>query len=50
MYKHSSYRVLLADSPTFLQRNEVFDWFGGRESFESYHEGGSAQGAHFLCI
>ncbi len=37
-YPHSSYTSLLSNSATLLMREEVFDWYGGRESFIKYHE------------
>lgn len=32
-WKYSSYGILLANTPTFLQRDIVFDWFGGKEEY-----------------
>ena len=32
-YKWSSYNTLLSDKPTKLFRNELLDWFGGKEKF-----------------
>jgi putative transposase len=34
----SSYRSILSTSPTSLLRNEVLDWFGGREQFIKFHQ------------
>jgi putative transposase len=33
----SSYNSLLSNSPTLLLRDEVMDFFGGREGFEKFH-------------
>ncbi len=37
-YKWSSWHSLLSASPTFLLRDEIMEWFGGRESFIKTHE------------
>jgi len=37
-YPYSSYHTLLSDKPTKLKRNEVLDWFHGRESFVASHQ------------
>ena len=37
-YKFSSYSSFLSDKPTLLQRDLVFDQFGGRENFIKFHE------------
>ena len=37
-YKHSSYQSLLSHLPSLLKRDEVMDWFGGKDSFAKYHE------------
>lgn len=36
-YKWSSYRTILSRSPTLLKRNEVLEWFGGKELFIKAH-------------
>jgi len=36
-YKWSSYKSLVSDKPTTLQRSEVLDWFGGVEAFVEFH-------------
>ncbi len=36
-WPYSSFAVLQCDEPTFLQRDEVIDWFGGVESFCRQH-------------
>jgi hypothetical protein len=36
-YEHSSYHVLLGNESTFLQREEVMGWFGGRSGFDELH-------------
>ena len=35
-YPHSAYAALISDSNTSLLRDEVLDWFGGREKFIEY--------------
>ena len=37
-WKWSSYRRMLLDKPTRLQKQEVLNWFGGRDAYEKYHE------------
>ena len=37
-YKFSSYNSILSDKASLLKRDEVLNWFGGRESFIKYHE------------
>jgi len=37
-YYHSSYHVLLSDEPTFLARNVVMQWFGGKKQFIEFHK------------
>jgi REP element-mobilizing transposase RayT len=37
-WKYSSYGVLLSDKPTKLQRDIVFDWFGGKDGYLKLHE------------
>ena len=34
----SSFKIFLSISPTMLCRNEVLNWFGGKEQFIYYHE------------
>ena len=36
-YPYSSYRVMLADTPTRLCRARVLEWFGGRAAFDAVH-------------
>jgi len=36
-YKFSSYNSLIGKSNTMLCRDEVIEWFGGKEKFISYH-------------
>lgn len=33
-----SYQAILSNKPTNIMRQEVLDWFGGREDFIAYHE------------
>jgi REP element-mobilizing transposase RayT len=37
-YKHSSYRSIISNGSTKLERGKVLDWFGGREEFIKFHE------------
>jgi len=37
-YPYNSYLTLLSDKTTKLKREEVFEWFGGRESFIRSHK------------
>jgi putative transposase len=37
-YINTSFLPLLSDAPTILMRDEVMDWFGGRDIFIKYHE------------
>ena len=37
VYPHSSYRALLAERPTRLQREATLAWFGGAEGFQAAH-------------
>jgi len=36
-YKWSSWHSILSDSPTNLLRDEILDWFGGKERFIKIH-------------
>jgi REP element-mobilizing transposase RayT len=36
-YKYSSYNILISEKNTRLQREEIFDWFNGKENFIEYH-------------
>ena len=36
-WPYSSYKTILSDKPTHLQRLTVLDWFGGRTGFEMSH-------------
>ena len=37
-WKWSSYHSILSDSPTLLLRNEILEWFGGKEAFIKFHQ------------
>ena len=39
VYSYSSYQSILSNKPTKLRREEVLEWFGGREHYILYHEG-----------
>lgn len=36
-YPWSSYQAMLSNRPTLLKRQEVLDWYGGKEEFINYH-------------
>jgi putative transposase len=36
-WPYSSYAMMLSDEPTFVCRDEVIEWYGGREAFISHH-------------
>ena len=36
-YKWSSYLAILSSQPTHIKREEVLDWFGGKEKFILAH-------------
>ena len=36
-YPHSSYHALISEKPTLLKREEVLNWYGGKEAFIKYH-------------
>jgi REP element-mobilizing transposase RayT len=37
-YLHSSYRIILSESSTHLNREDVIYWFGGKKEFIQYHQ------------
>jgi REP element-mobilizing transposase RayT len=37
IYPYSSYKSILSDKPTLLQREKLLNWFGGRDKFIKYH-------------
>jgi len=37
-WPYSSYHALLSDKPTYLQREQVFEWFNGRLEFDAVHQ------------
>jgi REP element-mobilizing transposase RayT len=37
-YVHSSYRTQLSNAPTKLKRQEVLNWFGGKNEYIAFHE------------
>lgn len=37
-WKFSSFRTFLSDQPTHLMREQVLEWFGGREEYLHLHE------------
>ena len=38
-WPYSSYRALISSLATFLKRQEILEWFGGREGFVNLHQG-----------
>ena len=36
-YPYSSYQAHLQEAPTFLSRQAVLDWFGGKEQYQAFH-------------
>jgi len=36
-WSHSSYRGLLSEKSTRLERDVVLEWFGGRQAFQQFH-------------
>jgi len=37
-WKWSSYNCFLSNAPTKINRNEILDWFGGKEQFVKFHQ------------
>jgi hypothetical protein len=37
-WEFSSYRDIIRETPTFIYRDAVLNWFGGREKFIKYHQ------------
>ena len=37
-YRHSSYQSHLSSKPSKLEREEVLEWFGGRQDFSDFHD------------
>jgi putative transposase len=46
-YRWSSYRSLLSNAPTLLERDTVLEWFGGKDRFETFHRQ-NQENFHFL--
>ncbi|MDF7817451.1 hypothetical protein P1X15_07590 [Runella sp. MFBS21] len=38
IYPHSSYRSVLSNAPTKLEREYVLEWFGGKEAYLLFHQ------------
>jgi REP element-mobilizing transposase RayT len=36
-WKFSSYKAMVSEAPTSIDRNEILDWFGGKEAFIKFH-------------
>ena len=37
-YKYSSFKAFLSNKSTFIDRDEVFEWFGSKKEFLEYHK------------
>jgi hypothetical protein len=37
-WNFSSYKAILTDSPTLVERVEILNWFGGKDGFIHFHE------------
>jgi putative transposase len=37
-WEFDSYNPILSDTPTFIKRDEVIEWFGGREAYIRFHQ------------
>jgi len=37
-WRFSSYQSILSDKPTQVNRQEVLNWFGGKNAFEDFHQ------------
>lgn len=37
-YPHSYFKMIFSDKKTLLKRDEVLDWFGGKNEFENSHQ------------
>ena len=37
-WEFDSYKSILSDAPTSLLRDEVLDWFGGKEAYIKFHQ------------
>jgi putative transposase len=36
-WKFSSYHSIISDEKTFLEKNQVIDWYGGQDEFLLFH-------------
>jgi putative transposase len=48
-WAHSSYRALLSDKPTRLERSTVLNWFGGAQEFRRFHTQ-AVDNQLFVCL
>ncbi len=37
-WPHSSFKALCSDTKTLLERNEIWEWFGGKRNFIAFHQ------------
>jgi hypothetical protein len=37
-WKYDSYQSIISEAPTALLRNEILEWFGGKEGFIKFHQ------------
>jgi REP element-mobilizing transposase RayT len=51
-YSYSSYKIIIKESPTLLNRDEVLNWFGSKDEFIRYHRDDQVDptGFNFLNI
>ena len=38
LWPYTSYQTILSQKKTYIQREQVLDWFGGGEAFQEYHQ------------
>jgi len=38
LWHYSSYKAIISNTPARLLRNELLNWFGGREQFINFHK------------
>jgi REP element-mobilizing transposase RayT len=49
-WPHGSYRTLISERPTRLERAAVLGWFGGREGFIRFHAGTVDEASVGACV
>ena len=38
LYQWSSYKAIVNEQPTKIQKNELLKWFGGKNDFTDFHK------------